>query len=287
MWPSVSGRGRGKGGAGGCGGGDVVVGVGGAVVVVGGVDAFVEGRVDAVAARVEGGEVDGVDPHPAAHTAAAIETMNIADRCRLLIDPQPMMIGVPRVAKSHHQRVARRDAHAPVAGRVGWNVRVLVQGVAAGEVAGVRHPHLERHRPRHLLLAEIVYVPVGVTWPGAAVETWIARSTWPSPTSSRTCRARCSSMWRVVVDHARGAEAPEAERASGPGHAVAGEALPALEGDDGLLGAVVDCPSRVPGREVPKSGQSPLERDHLRPTHAGRQYGDHGLVGGQRQERLG
>ncbi len=102
MWPSVSGRGRGKGGAGGGGGGDVVVGVGGAVVVVGGVDAAVEGRVDAVAARVEGGEVDGVDPHPAAHTAAAILAMNITHRCRLsCIDAQPMMIGVPREAKSH------------------------------------------------------------------------------------------------------------------------------------------------------------------------------------------
>jgi hypothetical protein len=81
MWPSVSGRGRGKGGAGGCGGGDVVVGVVGAVVVVGGVDAVIEGRVEAVAACFEGAEVDGVDPHPAAHTAAATVTMKIVDRC--------------------------------------------------------------------------------------------------------------------------------------------------------------------------------------------------------------
>jgi hypothetical protein len=104
MWPSVSGRGRGKGGAGGGGGGggDVVVGVVGAVVVVGGVDAVVEVRVEAVGRRVEGAEVDGVDPHPAAHTAAATLAMNIADRyLRPCIDSQPMTIGVPRVANSH------------------------------------------------------------------------------------------------------------------------------------------------------------------------------------------
>ena len=102
MWPSVSGRGRGKGGgAGGCGGGEVVVGVVGAVVV-GGVDAVVEVRVEAVGRCVEGAEVDGVDPHPAAHTAAATLAMNIADRCLLpCIDSQAMMIGVPGVAKSH------------------------------------------------------------------------------------------------------------------------------------------------------------------------------------------
>lgn len=100
MWPSVSGRGRGTGGAGGCGGGDVVVGVVGAVIG-GGVDAVVEVRVETVGRCVEGAEVDGVDPHPAAHTAATL-AMNIADRCLLpCIDSQPMMIGVPRVANSH------------------------------------------------------------------------------------------------------------------------------------------------------------------------------------------
>lgn len=101
MWPSVSGRGRGTGGAGGCGGREVVVGVVGAVVG-GGVDAVVEGRAETVGACVEGAEVDGVDPHPAAHTAAATLTLNIADWCLLsCIDSQPMMIGVPRVANSH------------------------------------------------------------------------------------------------------------------------------------------------------------------------------------------
>ena len=80
----------------------MVVGVVGAVVVGGGLDAVVEGRVEAVGACVEGAEVDGVDPHPAAHTAAATLTMNIADRCLLpCIDSQPMTIGVPRVANSH------------------------------------------------------------------------------------------------------------------------------------------------------------------------------------------
>jgi hypothetical protein len=78
-----------------------VVGVVGAVVVIGGVDAVVEGRVEALG-RCEGAEVDGVDPHPAAHTATATPAMNIAERCLLpCIDPQPMMIGVPSVANSH------------------------------------------------------------------------------------------------------------------------------------------------------------------------------------------
>ncbi len=103
MWPRVSGRGRGNGGAGGCGGGDVVVGVVGAVVVAGGgVDAVVEVRVEAVGRCVGGVEVDGVDPHPAAHTAAATPAMTIAERCLLpRIIPHPITIGVPRVANAH------------------------------------------------------------------------------------------------------------------------------------------------------------------------------------------
>jgi hypothetical protein len=101
MWPSVSGRGRGKGGAGGCGGGDVA-GVVDAVVGGGGVDVVVEGVVVAVGCGVEGAEVDGVDPHPAAHTAAATPAMTIAERCLLhCIVTQRMTTGVPRVAKSH------------------------------------------------------------------------------------------------------------------------------------------------------------------------------------------
>ncbi len=81
----------------------MVVAVVGAVVVVGGgVDAVVEVRVEAVGRCVEGAEVDGVDPHPAAHTAAATLILKIAERRQLpCIDSQPMMIGVPREAKSH------------------------------------------------------------------------------------------------------------------------------------------------------------------------------------------
>ena len=80
----------------------MVVGVVGAVVGGGGVDAVVEVRVEAVGRCVEGAEVDGVDPHPAAHTAAVTLAMNIAERCLLRgIASQPMTIGVPRAANSH------------------------------------------------------------------------------------------------------------------------------------------------------------------------------------------
>jgi hypothetical protein len=98
MWPSVSGRGRGKGGAGGRG--DVVVAVVGAVV--GGVEAAVEIWVEGAGRCVEVVEVVGVEPHPAAHTAAATLTLKIAESWRLRgMDGQPMTIGVPRAAKSH------------------------------------------------------------------------------------------------------------------------------------------------------------------------------------------